>query len=332
MDPKRLQDAPLSPARHITLRNSLGRAVDTVMHFSVVFTLLVLLIVGRSLYHPFLDITNIKNVLYQNAPLALVAVGVTYCLISGCFDLSVGSIVGLGTVVAASLAKHGLVLVLVGVMLAGLAAGGINAFVVTKLRVNTFIGTLGTQSVILGVTILYTASPILVQNNAVLDIGSDYIFGVPISAAVVIVIYAIAGFVLAKTVYGRTLYIVGGNAEAGRLAGIRTNIATASAFLVSGVCSATAGLLLVSVVGNGQGTYGSDYVLSAATIVVIGGTSLFGGEGSIWRTAVGVLLIAMTENLFNSLALPGAMQDVVIGAILIFAVAIDSHLRVRQAG
>ena len=305
--------------------------VNLALEYAVVIALILLIIVARVLYPNFLALQNIREIFSQNAQLALVALGVTYCLIAGVFDLSVGSVAGLGTLAAAALSDHGIVVAFLGAIVVGALAGSVNAFVVTKLNVNAFIATLGTQTIFLGAGTLYSTAPIMVTNAGLLRIGFGRTLGIPTTVVIVGILFLVAAFVLSKTVYGRVLYILGGNAEAARLAGMRVQAARGSVFLVSGVCAALAGLLLVTVVGNGQGSYGADYTLSAYAMVVVGGTSLFGGEGAIWRTAAGVLIIAITTDLFNSLAWSGAAQDLVIGGVLILAVALDSFARARRA-
>ena len=310
---------------------SLGHFIlDLALQYSVIIALVVLTVVAQILYPGFLTVSNIWNILSQNAELALVALGVTYCLIAGVFDLSIGSIVGLSSLVAAAESPHGFVVAFVAAVVAGLAAGLINAFVVTKLNVNAFIATLGTQTVFLGIATIYSTSTIFATNTGFLNIGTEKALGIPATVVIVGVVFIIAAFVLHKTVYGRVLYILGGNAEAARLAGLRVKAARGSVFLVSGVCAAVAGVLLATVVGNGQATYGAEYTLDAYAMVVVGGTSLFGGEGAVWRTVAGVLIIAMTQNLFESLALPGSAQDLVIGGVLILAVALDAFARARR--
>jgi len=304
--------------------------LELALQYSVIIALVVLMVVAQILYPGFLSVTNIWNILSQNAELALVALGVSYCLIAGVFDLSVGSIVGLGSLVAAQEAAHGVAVAFLAAIVAGLAAGLINAFVVTKLNVNAFIATLGTQTVFLGIATIFSTTTIFATNPAFLDIGTEKALGIPAIVVIVGVVFAIAAFVLHKTVYGRILFILGGNAEAARLAGLRVKAARGSVFVVSGLCAAVAGLLLATVVGNGQATYGAEYTLDAYAMVVVGGTSLFGGEGAIWRTVAGVLIIAMTQNLFESLALPGSAQDLVIGGVLILAVALDAFARGRR--
>lgn len=306
------------------------QVLNKAMEYSVVVALVLLVIVARILYPNFLAVQNIREIFSQNAELALVALGVTYCLIAGVFDLSVGSTAGLGALAAAAVSGHGIVVAFLAAIVVGAAAGSVNAFVVTKMNVNAFIATLGTQTVFLGAATLYSTAPITVSNAGMLNMGFGNTFGIPTTVLIAGVIFLIAGFILSRTVYGRVLYIVGGNTEAARLAGLRVWMARGSVFLVSGVCAALAGLLLVTVVGNGQAGYGADYTLDAYAMVVVGGTSLFGGEGAIWRTVAGVLIIAITTDLFNSLAWPGAAQDLVIGGILILAVALDAFARARR--
>jgi len=274
----------------------------------------------------FLTWTNLQNVLSQNAPLGLVALGMTFVMIGGGFDLSSGAIVGASTVVAAKLANtEPIGIVIIGTILAGAAAGAFNGVIITRLRINPFVATLGTSSIFTGLALLWTKSlSVTVTHSGFNVIGSgDFIFGVRTSVVMLVVFYIIFGFILARSVYGRALYATGGNDQAARLAGIRVDLVRWSTYVLVGAGAGAAGLIYSSLLATGNPTIGSSILLDSITVVVIGGTSLFGGSGAVWRTAAGFVLLATISNVFDLLAIEAAWQMVTKGALLITFVGLD---------
>ncbi|RJQ84004.1 ABC transporter permease [Amycolatopsis panacis] len=283
-------------------------------------------------YHGFLTWDNIKIMLTQNAPLGIVAVGMTLVIIAGGFDLSVGSVYAASGTIAAGLSIHGSVLVgMIAGVAAGVFAGLINGFVVAKLNINPFIATLGSSTVFSGIILLITNSqPYTVDKASFADLGQSTIAGIPLPLLFVVVTFVIGWIVLNRTIVGRQLLSVGGNREASRLAGIRTTVVVGGAYVVSGTLAGFAGVVSASQLGVGQGGLGTNLALEAIAIVVIGGTSLLGGEGSVVRTAVGLLIIASLNNLFFSLAFDSNWQSIAQGLIIIVAVGFDQLMRKRS--
>ena len=299
------------------------------IHFSMVWVLIALTIVSNMLYPGFFDIGNIKNILSQNAPVGLVAIGMTFVMIAGGFDLSVSSIFAMGGVAFASFfGDMPTAVAIIAVLGVGLVAGSINGLIITRLHVNPFVATLGTASAFSGIAYLYSNStPIVQTEEAFLALGTDSVAGIPISVAIFAGVFVVAAWVLAKTVYGRNVYAVGGNTEAARLAGIRVDLIRFSTYAITGVCAALAGMILASRTGVGQANTGEMVTLDSIAIVIVGGTSLLGGEGAMWRTLVGMLIFGTITNLFDALALEAAAQDLVKGVIVIAAVALDVYTR-----
>lgn len=307
-------------------------AAAVLLRYSIVWALVVLAIVTNILYPGFFEIANLRNILSQNAPVGLVAIGMTFVLIAGGFDLSVSAVFALAGVCFASFATH----LPVGVALlaaigVGAVAGVINGVIVTRLQVNPFVATLGTASIFGGLAFIYSgASPIFVEKDSFSVLGSHYVFGVPVAIVIFAAAFAIGSVVLSKSVYGRWVYAVGGNGEAARLAGIRVDLVRFSTYVLTGVCAALAGMIIASRTAVGSPTVGASITLDAIAMVIIGGTSLLGGEGAMWRTLVGLLILATINNLFDSLALDASIQDVVKGVIVVSAVALDSYTRRRH--
>ena len=225
----------------------------------------------------------------------------TFVMIGGGFDLSVGAIFALGAVVFASLADPiGLWAAGAVVLLVAAACGVINGFIVTKLKVNPFVATLGTGSAFGGLAYIYSRSAPVTPNNIDYQVlGTERWLGWPISIWIMIVAFVVGEFVLAKTVYGQSIYAIGGNTEAAKLSGLRVDLLRGSTYVLSAVCSGLGGMILSSRLAVGQADMGSTIALDAIAIVVIGGTSLLGGEGAIWRTAIGLLIIAILTNIFG---------------------------------
>jgi len=310
---------------------TLTKLLALLREYGIILILIVLTIVSDVLYPGFFAWANIRNLLSQNTALGVVALGMTFVMISGAFDLSAGAVVGAGAIVAAEASGAGLVVAALAAVGVGLAAGCINGSVVNKLRVNPFIATLGTGYLFTGAITLYAGpNTIFVTNSSLISFGSGFAVGLPYTVWFLVAVVVLAAIALGKTIFGRRIYSVGGNAEASRLAGIAVNRISVYAYLVSGVCAALAGVCLCCIVQSAQVTTGSNLTFDAITAVVIGGTSLFGGEGSIWRTVVGVLILATLQNLFNSLGLSSALQSLVEGAILIAAVSANTFLRLNR--
>lgn len=308
-------------------------ARNLLLQFGMIAVLIVLVIVATIVYPRFLNPINLRNILSQSAPVGIVAAGMTFVMIAGGFDLSVGAIFALSAVSFAMLADSlGLWSSALVSLAVGLACGVVNGTLVTRMHVNTFVATLGTGSVFGGIAYIVSHSaPHSPDNYDFQNLGIGQLLGMPYSIILLALSFAVGGLILARTVYGRALYAIGGNMEAARLAGIKVENWKAGTYAISGVCSALAGMLLASRLGVGQADMGANVALDSIAIVVIGGTSLLGGEGAMWRTAVGLLILATLTNVFDALAVSTNYQLVTKGLIVIAAVALDAYARNRSA-
>ncbi|GAA2178593.1 ABC transporter permease [Leucobacter tardus] len=304
--------------------------------YGMLGALVALIVVATIIYPGFLNPANIGNILTQNAAVGLIAIGMTFVIISGGFDLSVGATYALGATLFAGLTlQTGSVFIAgIGALAAGLIAGAINGFIVARLGVNPFVATLGTSSVFSGVAYIYSnSSPFIVNGNpAFQDLALTRIAGVFLPIWVLIVAFILAALLLAKTTYGRNVYAVGGNYEAAWLSGLRVRGLNGSVYLMTGVLAALAGMMDASRLGVGQADVGAAMALDAIAIVVVGGTSLRGGEGAIWRSAVGLLILATLTNVFYSLNVSQHWQLIAKGVIVVTAVAVDAVIRSRKRG
>jgi len=303
-----------------------------VLRYAIVFVLIALAIVSNVLYPGFFEWGNLRNIMSQNAPVGLVAIGMTFVMIAGGFDLSVSAIFAAAGVAAASFTGHMPIgLALLAALGVGLVGGAVNGAIVTRLKVNPFVATLGTASAFSGLALLYSHSqPIVPTHTGFTWLGTARWSGVPVSVVIFFAAFAIGAVVLSRTVFGRSVYAVGGNTEAARLAGIRVDLIRFVTYTITGVCAALGGIIIASQTGVGQADIGANITLDSIAIVIIGGTSLLGGEGAMWRTLVGLLILATINNLFDSLALDTAAQSLVKGVIVVGAVALDSYTRRRH--
>jgi len=300
--------------------------------FGIVWVLLLLVVVAALLNPGFLHPQNLVNILSQNAPVGLIAVGMTFIMIAGGFDLSVAAILAAGGVCYAALSQtFPIPLALLFTLVLGLLLGGVNAFLITRMKMNAFIATLATASIFSGLTLLFTESkPVPLARDGYDFLARGELLGIPVSVWVLALFAGVAWFILAKTTYGTGLYAIGGNNEAARLAGIRVDVIRASTFVFTGACAALAGAVFASIIGVGQPGVATEVTLNSIAIVIIGGTSLFGGEGAMWRTIVGILIFGIINNFFDILAWPQATREVALGVIILAAVSLDAYSRSRR--
>lgn len=292
------------------------------------------LVVAAQLVYPrFLTAGNLTNILSQGAPLGVVAVAMTFVLVGGGFDLSVGAMVAMCSVVYAQLSLLFVAPVALALALTlGLLLGLVNGLLVARMELNPFVATLATASIYGGLAYVVSGSaPILVHMPGFQDIGQGRVAGLPVSVWVLVAVAAVGAAVLARSVYGHDLYAIGGNAEAARLAGVRVHAARVTSYVLLGVAAAVAAIVLTSRLGVGQATIGADMTLDVITVVVIGGTSLFGGEGSVGRTVVGLLIIGVILNVSDSIGWGADIEHIVTGAVLLGAVGLDVLTRRRRA-
>lgn len=301
-------------------------------NLGMVWVLVTLVVVAGLLNPRFLYPGNLVNLLSQNAPVGIIAVGMTFIIIAGGFDLSVAAVLAIGGVAYATLSQSmPAPLAILLTLVIGAILGMINAFLINKANVNAFIATLATASLFSGLTLLYTnGKPVSMAAGGYDFLNAEEFLGARLSVWLLALLVAAGWFVLSKTVYGRGLYAIGGNNEAARLAGLPVITLRASAYVLTSMCAALSGIVLASVIGVGQPGVAVSVTLNSIAIVIIGGTSMLGGEGAMWRTLVGLLIFGTINNVFNILAFPQAMQEVALGAIVIAAVALDSYTRSRN--
>lgn len=281
----------------------------------------------------FLTVANLLNVAQQTAINAIIAVGMTFVIISAGIDLSVGSIVAFAGVVLASGLQAGLPIPLA--VLAGLAAGWVcgllNGLLITLGKLPPFIATLGMMSVARGAALVYAEGrPISGFAPAFRQIATGEILWVPVPVIIMICAYAAGGFLLARTKFGRYTCAMGGNEQATRLSGVNVRLHKTLVYGLCGVTSALAAVVLTARLNSAQPIAGIMYELDAIAATVIGGTSLMGGQGSLLGTLVGAFIMGVLRNGLNLLGVSSFLQQIIIGAVIISAVLIDAGLKSSQ--
>lgn len=304
---------------------------NLLLRYGMVGVLVVLFVATAILDSSFLTTNNLLNLGLEWAPVGIMAIGMTYVIVSGGFDLSVGGVYAMGGVIFAGVAQHQPVwLALIAALAAGAAIGVANGVVITRLDVNPFVATLGTGFIVRGLALVATsATPILVSTAGFDVLGAGKIGPFPIPAVLLVIGLVVGGLVLARTVYGTSIYAVGGNEESARLSGLPTRALKGSTYVLTGLGAALAGCILASRLGSGQADVGANIELDVITVVVVGGTALAGGDGAMWRTAVGISILAVLGNAFDRLQINPFWQLVIKGAIIVFAIAADSYAKKR---
>lgn len=293
-----------------------------------VFAALVLLVIAASfLSDRFLTAPNLLNILRQVAIVGILAIGMTFVILTRGIDLSVGSILGISVVLYAGLLEHYSMAVAVPLGLAAaMLAGLVNGIGVAWARIPPFIMTLGMLSFARGLAFIYTGgTPIPILNENFYDLGNGYVFGVPIPSLILLAVLAVSAVVLSLTAFGRSIYAIGSNEDAARLSGVPVHQYKVIVYVISGLVSGLAGLVYASQLSIGTPIAGQGYELDAIAAVVVGGTSLFGGKGSVGGTFIGTLIIGVLANTLNLTGVDPYVQQLFKGALIVVAVYVMSR-------
>lgn len=290
---------------------------------------LVLLCIVITFINPrFLTVSNLRNVFTQVSVNATIAIGMTFVILTGGIDLSVGSILAISGAVAAFLMKStgNVFISIIAALVIGGCIGAINGIIISKGKLQAFIATLATMTIFRGVTYVFTNGiPISGLGKAFMVIGNKRFLGIPLPIIITLIAFLGAWYVLTQTKYGRYVYALGGNEDSARLSGINTDKIKSIVYVISGMMAALSGIIVTSRIGSAGPTAGSGYELDAIAAVVIGGTSLSGGEGSITGTLIGALIIGVLNNGLNLMNVNPFYQSIVKGAVILIAVLIDKR-------
>jgi ribose transport system permease protein len=314
---------PSEPAR-------IGRYLRS---FGVVWVTL-LLFLGLTLQTDnFLSAANLRNILDQQSAVLIVAAFATLVMIAGGFDISLSAIFVLSPLVALRVENStgSLTLTLLAGVITGLVCGAINGLVATKGRINSFIATLATSFVFFGFAYLVSDSAILrPQDMAIRDIAATRFLGITSATWLGLIAVAIAWILLERTRFGRYVFAAGGNPEAARLAGVPVERVQAMTFVLAGLAAGIAGTLNAARTLTAQAADDFTLVFAVIAAIVVGGTSIAGGAGAVWRTLVGVLFIALMVNGFNLNGVDPIYQRIIQGVVILAAVGIDAWSRARR--
>ncbi|EKM23250.1 branched-chain amino acid transport system / permease component family protein [Vibrio harveyi] len=293
--------------------------------------LLFLIVVVSFLNPNFFTVDNILNILRQTSVNAIIAVGMTLVILTAGIDLSVGSVLALcGAFAASMIALEVPVLVAVPTALfAGAALGAISGIIIAKGKVQAFIATLVTMTLLRGVTMVYTdGRPISTGFTDTADafawFGTGYALGIPVPVWLMVIVFAAAWYLLNHTRFGRYVYALGGNESATRLSGINVDRVKIGVYAICGMLAALAGIIVTSRLSSAQPTAGMGYELDAIAAVVLGGTSLMGGKGRIMGTLIGALIIGFLNNALNLLDVSSYYQMIVKAVVILLAVLVDN--------
>ena len=323
-----------STARPSLMRTGAVRMLGSWRTAGIIIPFAILFVILSITSGPFLRTTNLINILDQQAATLCIAAAGTLVLVAGGIDLSVGATYGLATVVAGEIAAHhSPVLAIFAGIGVGLLVGLINGLIVTVFKINALITTLAMSFVIGGLALKVSAGNLIVLSptSGFYKFANAQFLTVPSAVWMTIVFIIILGLLLTRTTFGRYMVASGGNAEAARLAGVRVNYTRVVAFTLSGAAAGLGGVIDISRLLSAQAASGGS-ALSFTVLagIVVGGTSIAGGEGSVWRTAIGVLFIALIGNGIDLLGVDPLYQQIVLGLILLIAVGLDAWARQRR--
>ncbi|AWX15913.1 ribose ABC transporter permease [Mergibacter septicus] len=295
--------------------------------------LLILIFIVSVINPNFFSLDNLLNILRQTSVNAIIAVGMTFVILTAGIDLSVGSVLALTGAIAATLVSLELPisLVVITTLFCGLLLGSISGLIVAKGKVQAFIATLVTMTLLRGITLVYTdGRPINTgfsdSADTFAEIGSGYLFSIPTPIWLMALVFTIAWYILKHTPIGRYIYALGGNEAATALSGINVNKIKIFVYAISGLLSALAGLIVTSRLSSAQPTAGMSYELDAIAAVVVGGTSLMGGKGRVMGTLIGALIIGFLNNALNLLDISSYYQMIAKALVILTAVLADHYL------
>lgn len=298
--------------------------------YGIVIAFLIICVLMTILSPVFLTVTNILNVVRQTSIFGVMAIGMTFVILTGGIDLSVGSILAVAGAIAAGMLKGGagIVPVVLLALIIGVGCGLANGLFITLGRIAPFVVTLGMMSIARSLTLIYTKGyPISGFTGPYRFIGGGDIVSIPFPIIVFLLTVVVAWLILTQTRLGRYTYAIGGNEETVKLSGINSSFYKTIVYVISGITAAMSALILTSRLNSAEPVAGQGYELDVIAAVVIGGTSLNGGRGSVWGTLIGALLIGVINNGMNLLGISPYFQLLVKGLIIIGAVLLD---RLRQ--
>ena len=306
------------------------KLINQINIYRSVLILLVICIFATILSPSFLSVTNLFNVFKQITVAGVVGCGMTFVILTGGIDLSVGSILGLSGVLAAGVLEStgNLAFAIALALAVGVICGAINGFFVSFCEIPPFISTLGMMTLLRGCVLVYTkGSPISIKSDAYKFFGKGAIAGIPVPVIILILLFLLAHYILTQTSYGRSIYAFGGNREAARLSGISTRFTEWMAYTINGLLCGIAGVILTARLGSAQSTSGTGIEMDAIAAVILGGTSLSGGVGFVLPTVVGAMIMGIIDNILTLMNVNPHATNIVKGAVILIAVLVDKKVK-----
>lgn len=306
------------------------KLINQINIYRSVLILLVICIFATILSPSFLSVTNLFNVFKQITVAGVVGCGMTFVILTGGIDLSVGSILGLSGVLAAAVLEStgNPVFAIALALVVGVLCGAINGFFVSFCEIPPFISTLGMMTLLRGCVLVYTkGSPISIKSDAYKFFGKGAIAGIPVPVIILILLFLLAHYILTQTSYGRSIYAFGGNREAARLSGISTRFTEWMAYTINGLLCGIAGVILTARLGSAQSTSGTGIEMDAIAAVILGGTSLSGGVGFVLPTVVGAMIMGIIDNILTLMNVNPHATNIVKGAVILIAVLVDKKVK-----
>ena len=303
---------------------------------TTVIALIILMAIITIINSNFLTANNLLNLLLQVTSNALIAFGMTFVILTGGIDLSVGSILALSSALTAGLLGSGMpvTLAILISLIFGCILGMMNGLLISYGKLAPFIVTLATMTIFRGATLVYTnGNPItkgLSDTFLFQFLGQGYIVGIPFPVIIMFIVFIVLYVLLHKTAFGKSVYAIGGNEKAAYISGVKLNKVKIIIYSISGIMASISGLIITSRLSSAQPTAGASYEMDAIAAVVLGGTSLSGGKGRILGTLIGALIIGVLNNGLNIIGVSAFWQQVVKGVVILIAVLIDRFKVVKQ--
>jgi ribose/xylose/arabinose/galactoside ABC-type transport system permease subunit len=319
----------MSAATGTMVHSVRDQAIDYARRFGIVVVFLALIVILVGTLPQFRTAANISNVLQQNAVIGIIACAMTFAIISGGFDLSVGAGAALASVVGARLMiEAGIPFGIAGALAAGLLLGLLNGTLIAYAGVNPFVATLGTATIVRGLIYVSTnATPFFGVPMGFTVVGLGRTGPLPNATWIFLVVSIVLAFTLHQTKFGHYVYAIGGNIVAAAEMGIDVRRVKLAVYALVGICAAIGGIILTGQTASGQPQAALNYELAAITAVIVGGASLGGGRGGMAGTIVGVFLLGLVSNALNLYGVSAFWQPVATGTILVLAVGVDSYSR-----
>ncbi len=304
--------------------------IKLVTKYRTITVLAVILIIATFLSEAFLTVGNLLNVVRQVSITAIIAAGMTFVILTAGIDLSVGSVLAIAGAISASImvSTGSVFLAIMAALLVGVLFGWVNGTFITKASIPPFITTLAIMVMARGFVLVFTdGSPIATKSQVYNFIGKGYVLGIPFPVLILVILYTACHILLKYTRFGRSVFSLGGNREATRLSGININRIEVLVYTISGLLAGLTGIILTARLGSAQPTAGEGYELDAIASVILGGTSLAGGQGAILTTVIGAMILGVLDNILVLMNVNPFASDIVKGAVILLAVLVDSKFK-----